>query len=82
MSYAYDADKNKLQNEIKKALYREKPIANCTHNGQYVFMYECKVTTLFDNPYTVKFTVPISDMGDATFGRQMHGQLLIRWIEL
>lgn len=84
MGYDYDADKNVLQTEIKKALYREKPHANCIHQGNHVYQYWCYINTLpqCKKPYRVNFTVPISDMGDATFGLQMPAQLLIRWIEL
>lgn len=76
--------KEELSTNIKKALYREKPTATCIHQGGYTFQYWCYINTLphCKKPYRVNFTVPVSDMGDATFGLQMPAQLLIRWIEL
>lgn len=72
-----------LLTNIKKALYREKPNAYCIHDGKYVYQYWCHISLPHHKkPYRVNFTVPISDMGDATFGLQMPAQLLIRWIEL
>jgi len=63
--------------EIKKALYKEKPIANCIHKGNYHFKYRCR---LEDNT-KINFSVPVADMGDLPFGNQEQGQLLIRYID-
>lgn len=82
MGYDYDADKNILQNNIKKALYREKPIAHCIYHGHHAYQYYCYLKTLFDEPYKVNFTIPTQEMGDTLFINEMQAQLLIHWIEL
>lgn len=67
------------KNTIKKALYKQKPIATQTKIEGGCFHYETTVE-LSDESTLIKFKVPVSDMGDATFGEEMQGQLLIRWI--
>ena len=65
----------KSKNELKKALYREKPIAKLSDSNNELFTYVAK-TTLGD----ITFKVPVNDMGDATFHPYMPAQLLIRWM--
>lgn len=69
-------------NEIKKALYKEKPLAwsNAelikTATGERVSKaYKC--TTSLGDHY---FEVPFSEMGETTFEDEMPAQLLIRWL--
>ncbi len=65
------------KNEIKKALYREKPIARFIMIRQGNAYY---CTTLKDGS-TIPFIIPITDMGDADFSARMDAKLLNRWIE-
>lgn len=62
-------------NEIKKSLYREKPIAVKNYNlsTEDTYIYETN---------SLEFAVPVSDMGDAKFNDNEPAQLLIRWIQL
>jgi len=66
------------KNEVKKALYKQKPIAKLIKMGK-VFYYETTIV-LEGKEELLKIEVPMSDMGDATFGEEIKGQLLIRWI--
>lgn len=71
-------------NEIKKSLYKEKPIAKKT--AQIMGLvdppimlhaeYKCKLA----NGTTVIFAVPRKEMGEKPFDDEMPAQLLIRWI--
>jgi len=63
-------------NEIKKALYKQKPIANRLHIIDKVHCYK----TYLANGTAVAFEVPESDMGEAKFESQMDAKLLIRWM--
>lgn len=63
-------------NEIKKALYREKPVAKKVDERNGIYAYDA---TLVDGTI-IQFDVPISDMGDAKFEDQMDAKLLIRYI--
>lgn len=65
------------KNEIKKALYKEKPIAIRCGINKEGYRYR----TMIDNKHPVSFWVPLSDMGDATFGDTMQAHLLIRYID-
>ncbi len=64
-------------NEIKKALYRQKPIAKkmFEKDGNYVYR------TYLEDGTELTFIVPISDMGDAKFEYEMDAKLLIRWLK-
>lgn len=64
-------------NEIKKALYREKPVAIRYATEEDVFSYG---TTLKDGT-ELHFDVPTNDMGDAEFEEEMDAHLLIRWLK-
>lgn len=68
--------KNKM-NEIKKILYKEKPIAKFKMI-RMEFAYYVTETSLGE----VKFVIPVSDMGEADFLPEMDAKLLIRWIEV
>ena len=64
------------RNEIKKTLYREKPKASkIAQPLNKRFLYEAK-TSLGH----VRFDVPIRDMGETFFEKEMPAQLLIRWM--
>lgn len=70
--------------EIKKELYKQKPVAHfisCFKDG---LTYETKFiinadTNLKEN-VSCYFRVPFTDIGDAIFHPQMSAQLLIRYI--
>lgn len=61
--------------EIKKELYKQKPIADLMYVKSGSAYYVAQV-----NDVTVHFTVPVSDMGEARFEASMNAQLLNRWI--
>jgi hypothetical protein len=66
-------------NEIKKVLYKTKPVAHFQFIGNKVAHY----TTVIDDGDTkleVKFEVPVDDMGTADFFVVMDAKLLNRWI--
>lgn len=63
-------------NEIKKALYKEKPIALFISASNASLTYGCYIKDV----YQVYFYIPHSDIGDAKFGAEMPAQQLIRWI--
>lgn len=69
------------KNEIKKALYREKPLAKRVENtgrDEYYYLYH---TIILGNK-DIFFKVPISDMGDNLFDSEISAQFLIRWVDL
>ena len=65
-------------NEIKKVLYKEKPIA--VRYGESLF-FKTYLYTTQSSLGKIKFSVPISDMGEKLFEEKIPAQLLIRWIE-
>jgi hypothetical protein len=66
-----------ILNEIKKALYKEKPLANRYQGTIDQAYYRSRL----NNGETIWFKVPIADMGDtAYFKPVMPAQLLIRYI--
>lgn len=73
-------------NEIKKALYREKPVAKemdvvTSDNLTGVKPYSVYWTKLDDDiSKIVKFVIPHSEMGDTRFEKEVPAQLLIRWL--
>ena len=64
------------QNEIKKALYREKPLAIFVSADKATLTYTCFIKEV----YQLYFCIPHSDIGDAKFGTSMPAQQLIRWL--
>lgn len=71
------------KNEIKKALYKEKPIAIRAFivpdktTGEIFHHYRTKLK----DGTQVKFKVPTHDMGNFVFDYKMASQLLIRWMQ-
>lgn len=63
-------------NEIKKALYKERPPAFFEYFRKGWLYY----TAAIQGGINVTFAVPATDAGDATFSREMDGALLIRYI--
>ena len=65
-------------NEIKKALYKEKPVAVFKFIRKGVAYY----STTLDDKNIVNFEIPCNDMGDSDFLYCMEAQHLNRWIVL
>ena len=63
-------------NEIKKALYRQKPQADLLYIRNQKAFYEAQLSN-----QKIFFEIPVSDMGDADFLPKMDAKLLIRWIQ-
>lgn len=67
------------KNEIKKALYKQKPTAEF----QFIRMGNAHYLTSVNIDSIDKlvfFEVPVDDMGTADFEREMDAKLLNRWI--
>lgn len=63
-------------NEIKKILYKEKPIArfkDLLFNSRYMYITNCSAGTII-------FIIPRKEMGENVFESKIPAQLLIRWI--
>lgn len=63
-------------NDIKKALYKEKPKANLEGVTQHNIIY----TTKLKNGTIILFDIPISDLGNTVFLSEMDAKLLVKWI--
>ena len=63
--------------QIKKALYKEKPIAILKERTKAGLHYEAVCTEGI-----VNFVVPYDEVGEDLFTATMESQLLIRWIKL
>lgn len=71
------------KSEIKKALYKEKPIAkyNGTKNSlSYPVISSDGYATKLNDGTDVFFLVPHKEMGENHFEKEMPAQLLIRWM--
>lgn len=64
------------KNEVKKLLYKHNPTATITHIRKGVAHY----IAMIHNEHEIRFEVPVSDMGDADFFKQMDSKLLIRYL--
>ena len=65
------------KNEIKKFLYRSKPLAKFQFIRLGVAYYKVEHPNL-EKP--IHFEIPVEDMGEADYGIEMEGQHLNRWI--
>jgi len=66
-------------NDIKKELYKQKPVANILFIRKGVAYYT--TTIEFEGEtHAIRFEVPVDDMGDADYFPEMDGKLLIRYI--
>jgi hypothetical protein len=65
--------------EIKKQLYKQKPVAilNFIRRG---IAYYGTVLYYEERPSNVYFQIPVDDMKDADFLSSMDAKLLIRWL--
>lgn len=69
-------------NEVKKILYKEKPIAYAyrtagERNGKMCSLYIAK-TSIGE----IKFMIPFDERPEGGFKNQEQAQLLIRWIDM
>lgn len=62
-------------NELKKILYKTRPIAKIDQVSKKGIMYKCELPERF-----IYFLIPLDDIGDATFGDEIYAQLLIRYL--
>lgn len=62
--------------EIKKELYKQKPIAILVFIRKGDALYK----TTLENDINIYFNVPVADMGDYDFTSEMDAKLLARWI--
>lgn len=61
--------------EIKKALYKDKPIANLSSIRRGLITYFSEI-----KGEPIMFQIPINDIGDALLEPKMQAHLLIRYI--
>lgn len=67
------------KNEIKKEIYKQQPIAQFVRIVKGVAIYS--TDALRPYPGMIYFNIPVSDMGDASFERNMDAKLLIRYLQ-
>ena len=67
-------------NDIKKALYKQKPTARLgsIHLG---IAYYMAIIVIDGQDEGIHFEIPVTDMGEATFLVDMPANLLNRWIK-
>lgn len=65
--------------EIKKALYKQKPIAEFEFIRVGVAYYSTTINNEGED-FKVSFQVPVNDMGDSDYLPQMDAKLLNRYI--
>ena len=66
---------------IKKALYKEKPIAKFEYIRKGKAYYSTWASYEHESIDTkIIFEIPVDDMGDADFLPEMEAKLLVRWI--
>lgn len=67
-------------NEIKKALYKQKPVASLIYIKKNIAYYTATIVHENRSTSVVRFEIPVDDMGEAEFSTLMDAKLLIRWI--
>lgn len=65
----------KTNTEIKKNLYKQKPVASLRYIRKGTAYYYADL-----EEQRVEFEIPINDMGDADFLPRMDAKLLGRWL--
>lgn len=65
--------------EIRKELYKQKPLAKFVYVRNKIAVYASDIT-VENTDKTIVFEIPIDDMGDATFTDMMDAKLLSRWL--
>ena len=68
--------------EIKKALYKQKPIAefNCIIGTTLYYKTKVRSDDKIPTTFNVDFAIPVEEIGDAVFYKEMDGKLLNRYI--
>lgn len=66
-----------IKDEIKKDIYKEKPVAKLIDISKEGIYYRAHVLS---NAYDVYFKVPLQDLGDAKWYSTMPSQLLLRYL--
>ncbi len=64
------------KNEVKKAVYKQKPKAFVRFIRKSVAYYDA----ILEDDTKITFEVPTEDMGDADFHNEMDAKLLLRWL--
>ena len=67
------------KNEIKKALYKQKPTAEFSCIIGTTLYYKTKVL-INDKDIQVDFSIPVEEIGDGVFYKEMDAQFLNRYI--
>ena len=67
------------KNEVKKALYKQNPMAMFNYIKQGVAYYKT-IVDIGDYEHQITFEIPVNDMGEAKFEQEMEAKFLIRWI--
>lgn len=62
-------------NDIKKSLYKEKPVAYFSSSNKTGLLYYAHIGEI-----CIWFRIPYSDIGDATFLPEMEAKHLIRYL--
>lgn len=62
------------KNEVRKVLYKEKPVAKFDYIRKGLSFYSAE-----SSMGKLRFEIPVSDMGDADFLPEMEAQYLFRW---
>jgi hypothetical protein len=68
---------------LKKLLYKQKPTAKFDYIRKGIVYYNTSLQIeheTVDQYLNIVFEIPVVDMGDADFTRDMDAKLLIRWI--
>ena len=68
------------KNEIKKALYKQNPIAKLDYIRKGKAYYSTIIEDAELGSVFVQFEIPVEDMGDADFLVNMESKYLQRWI--
>jgi len=68
------------KNEIKKALYKQKPVAKLQMIRKGLAYYSATIEVNEKVDTEVQFEVPVNDMGDADFFPEMDAKLLNRYL--
>lgn len=70
--------------EVKKALYKQKPIAKYITNIGELAVYKTSVNHADGYDYSIRFYIPIKELfdteGNRIISEEESAQLLIRWL--
>ncbi len=68
------------KNEIKKAAYKQNPLAIFSKVRLGVAYYRAEIDKNTPEERDIEFEIPVVDMGDADFELTMEAKLLLRWL--